>query len=416
MNHTTILVADYEARNCGNLAILLGNQGYNVLRAATPTQAIQTAALHQPHLILSDTQFAGESGFEFCSKLRQHKELRKIPFVFLSRDNSNASRVQAIETGATDYLIRPAFISDILARIERVIRDYKCLLQDPAPRNEFLGQLEQIHLSDLIVDIQEQKQTGRIKLHQENESGTLYFAEGHIVDAELGKISGSKALYRLLTWETAQFHVQIGPINRPHAFQRTNAALLSEAAEETTIWDCLRNHLPPLNSVSVQTKRDLSEAYLPPHADSVLGLFDDQRTLQEILNDSHLSDRTTLDLMCELHVQGLVVSRQSAPKAVVKPFAPPQAPKQMVLEDADIEADSLALPTRRRTKRRRFSIRAFNPWLRKEDATNGVSLDNLTHEIQLLKQSQTSRKGWLVALGLIGLLGASLAIALSKLS
>ena len=416
MNHNTILVADHEALNCTNLAVLLRNQGYTVLQAGSPTEAIQTATQKKPHLILSNTQFGGECGFEFCSKLRQDTQLRKIPFVFLSRDTSNASRVQAIETGATDYLIRPAYVSDILARIERFIGDYKRRMENPAPRTEFQGQLDEIHLSDLILTIQEKEESGLIKLHQDDESGTLYFANGHIADAELGKISGSKALYRLLSWETAQFHVQIGPMNRTNRFKRTNAALVSEAAEERTMWECLRTHLPPLHSVSIQTTRDPSQAYLPPNANSVLKLFDDQRTLQEILNHSHLSDRATLDLMCELHVQGIVVSRQPVQKPVIKPFAPPQAPKEMVLKATDFEADSPPIPTRRKTNRRRFSIRAFNPWQRKDDATNDVSLDNLAQEIQLLKQAESQRKNWLGILALLGLLGAGLAIALTKLA
>lgn len=413
MRHNTILVADHEERNRRNLAISLRNRGYTVLTAATPNEAIERAVLSHPHLILSDTQFPGGCGFEFCSKLRKTKDLGKVPFVFLSRDNSDASRVQAIETGATDYLIKPAYISDILARVERLIREYRRNKKRPAHRTEFQGQFGPMQLTELILNIEEKKQTGTIQLHLGEESGILYFANGHIADAELGKISGSKALYRLLTWESARFHVQVCPINRTNAFARTNAALLAQASEEHTIWECLLKHLPPLNSVSIQTRGDLIQTHLPPDADSVLRLFDGQHTLQEVLNRSPLSDRSTLDLMCELHVQGIVVSRQAALQKKRRLFPPPPAPKETLLEITGFEADSPPPPKRRRTTRRRFSIRSFNPWLRKEDVTNGVSLENLAEEIQLLKQSGSSRKGWLMAVGIVGLLGACLAVALN---
>ena len=93
---------------------------------------------------------------------------------------------------------------------------------------------------------------------------------------------------------------------------------------------------------------------------------------------------------------------------------PAPTPKETLLEIDDFEAEPPPPPKRRRTTRRRFSIRAFNPWLRKEeDATNGISLDNLAEEIQLLKQAQSPRKGWLMVMGVVGLVGACLAIALT---
>ena len=413
MRHNTILVADHEEKNRRNLAISLRNRGYTVLTAANPNEAIERAVLSQPHLIVSETQFPEGCGFEFCSKLRKTEELQKVPFIFLSRDNSNASRVQAIETGATDYLIKPAYISDILARVERLIQEYKRNKKRPAHREEFQGKLGPMQLSELILNVEEKKQTGTIQLHFGEDSGILYFANGHIADAELGKISGSKALYRLLTWESARFHVQVCPINRTNAFARTNAALLAQASEEHTIWECLLKHLPPLDSVSIQTKGDLTQTHLPPDADSVLRLFDGQHTLQEVLNRSPLSDRSTLDLMCELHVQGIVVSRLAPLQKEHRLFPPPPAPREMLLKIANFEADPPSPPKRRRTTRRRFSIRAFNPWVRKEDASNGVSLENLAEEIQLLKQSESSRKGWLMAMGIVGLIGAWLAVALT---
>ena len=157
MRHNTILVADHEEKNRRNLAISLRNRGYTVLTAANPSEAIERAVFSHPELIVSDTQFPGGCGFEFCSKLRKTKDLQKIPFIFLSRDNSNASRVQAIETGATDYLIKPAYIVDILARVERLIQEYKRNKERPAHREEFQGKLDPTQLSELILNIEEKK-------------------------------------------------------------------------------------------------------------------------------------------------------------------------------------------------------------------------------------------------------------------
>src|SRR5512147_108059 len=78
--------------------------------------------LSRPDLILSDTRLPGLNGFALVEEIRRHNEWSEIPIIFLSSDASVESKVQGLELGVEDYLTKPIYIREIIARVNLVLQ------------------------------------------------------------------------------------------------------------------------------------------------------------------------------------------------------------------------------------------------------------------------------------------------------
>jgi len=111
-----ILVADGNADMRQYLARLLAEQ-YEVEMVADGQSAISAALQRPPHLILSDVMMPVVDGFELLKAVRADERTRRIPVVMLSARAGEESRVEGLEAGADDYLIKPFSARELLARV-----------------------------------------------------------------------------------------------------------------------------------------------------------------------------------------------------------------------------------------------------------------------------------------------------------
>lgn len=111
-----ILVADDNADMRQYLARLLSEQ-YEVETVADGQAAIQSAHQRAPDLIVSDVMMPILDGFKLLKTLRADEQTRTIPVVLLSARAGEESRVEGIEAGADDYLIKPFSARELLARV-----------------------------------------------------------------------------------------------------------------------------------------------------------------------------------------------------------------------------------------------------------------------------------------------------------
>lgn len=90
---------------------------YRVATASDGSVGLAQAVALQPDLILSDSVMPGLTGEEFLRAVRQHPELRDVPFVFLTGSTEHFVRVRALSDGAQDYLSKPFSIGELRARV-----------------------------------------------------------------------------------------------------------------------------------------------------------------------------------------------------------------------------------------------------------------------------------------------------------
>ncbi len=84
--------------------------------------ALSAARAHPPDLILSDVMMPKLDGFGLLRALRADPELREIPVILLSARAGEDSRVEGIEVGADDYLVKPFSARELIARVETHVK------------------------------------------------------------------------------------------------------------------------------------------------------------------------------------------------------------------------------------------------------------------------------------------------------
>jgi putative two-component system response regulator len=124
-----ILVVDDTIATRKMLADLLQRDGYDALEACTGHEALDLVYQYDPDLILLDVVMPEMNGYEVCRLLKQDDNTRLIPVILLTSLEDKAARIQGIEAGADDFLIKPFDQMELSARVRSLVRQ-KRLNQD----------------------------------------------------------------------------------------------------------------------------------------------------------------------------------------------------------------------------------------------------------------------------------------------
>jgi DNA-binding response OmpR family regulator len=116
----TILVIDDDANLRDTLGVMLEREGFQPALAADGRSGFEQAIELKPNLILVDLSMPRLSGAEVCRQLRERG--MKTPLIVLSASAAEMDKVQLLEIGADDYMVKPFGIRELLARIRAVLR------------------------------------------------------------------------------------------------------------------------------------------------------------------------------------------------------------------------------------------------------------------------------------------------------
>ena len=107
----TIAIIDDDIHIGNVLEELLRQEGYEVLRAYSGTEALYLLSQHRPHLVLLDLMLPGLSGEEVLP------HIQGIPVIVLSAKGDVEDKVELLQSGAVDYITKPFHPQELLARI-----------------------------------------------------------------------------------------------------------------------------------------------------------------------------------------------------------------------------------------------------------------------------------------------------------
>jgi DNA-binding response OmpR family regulator len=96
----------------------LEKEGFVLVGAQTGKGAIELCRHERPDLILLDIMLPDSDGLDICKGIRAHPELAYIPVIFLTARASETDRIVGLELGANDYIVKPFFIRELIARIK----------------------------------------------------------------------------------------------------------------------------------------------------------------------------------------------------------------------------------------------------------------------------------------------------------
>jgi len=107
MTGEPILIIDDTPVNLRLTRILLVNEGYNVLTAASAEEGLEILREHRPQLILVDIQLPGIDGLEFTRRVRQDPAMRDVTIVALTAFAMKGDEQKALEAGCDGYITKP---------------------------------------------------------------------------------------------------------------------------------------------------------------------------------------------------------------------------------------------------------------------------------------------------------------------
>ncbi len=117
-----LLLLDGDAMTAGMLRFLLGDTGYQTTILADPRRVDGFLEENAADLILLDATLPHVDGFALCATVR--REHPDIPVIFLSARNMVSDKIAGFEHGADDYLAKPFEPTELLARVQAVLRRY----------------------------------------------------------------------------------------------------------------------------------------------------------------------------------------------------------------------------------------------------------------------------------------------------
>lgn len=132
-----IIVIDDDPKITSMIRRGLTFEGYDVIVANNGREGLMMILDQSPDLVILDVMMPGIDGLEVCRRLRKDGN---IPILMVTGRDSVADRVEGLETGADDYLIKPFAFEELVARIKALLR-----------RTDNINTGDNIHFADLTL-------------------------------------------------------------------------------------------------------------------------------------------------------------------------------------------------------------------------------------------------------------------------
>jgi DNA-binding response OmpR family regulator len=100
----------------------LEKEGFAIAGSQTGKGAIELCRRERPDLLILDIMLPDSDGLEICKGIRNHSDLAGTPIIFLTARVSETDRILGLELGANDYIVKPFFIRELVARVKNQLR------------------------------------------------------------------------------------------------------------------------------------------------------------------------------------------------------------------------------------------------------------------------------------------------------
>jgi DNA-binding response OmpR family regulator len=136
-----ILVVDDDAKTVASVRLYLDHAGLDMISAGDGHEALRLArSSPPPDLIVLDLMLPGVDGLEVCRRLREEST---IPIIMLTARSTEEDRLEGLDLGADDYVVKPFSPRELAARVRAVLRR--------APGADAGG--PPLRIGDLVIDV-----------------------------------------------------------------------------------------------------------------------------------------------------------------------------------------------------------------------------------------------------------------------
>jgi two-component system KDP operon response regulator KdpE len=138
-----VLIVDDEPQIRKLLRVSLSAHGYSLEEAATGSEGINRAAVFKPDLMIVDLGLPDMDGKEVIHEIR---EWSQCPIIILTARDQEQEKIQALDTGADDYVTKPFGMGELMARIRACLRHITNTENEPV-----------LNCGDLTVDLAQRR-------------------------------------------------------------------------------------------------------------------------------------------------------------------------------------------------------------------------------------------------------------------
>lgn len=308
-----LLLVDQDPNSRTVLEVSLKKAGYTVTTSDNGQDALQKIELSAPDLVLTDTRLSGIDGFELVTRMKERPEWSTIPVVFLSSRKSVEDKVRGFELGVEDYLTKPIFVRELIARINMLLnrraKERIAARQPASGRTRFTGSILDMGVVDLLQTFEVSRKSGVLHVTHRGDEAVISFRDGQVVDATLGRLRGPEAVYRALVWNDGEFAIEFRAVDPADHVGISTQGLLMEGMRRVDEWTRLLEQLPPLETVLDVDPEQIAERLheIPDEVNKILRLFDGGRAIKSVIDDSPFEDLSTLGTVSKLYFEGILV-------------------------------------------------------------------------------------------------------------
>ena len=119
MAGSKIMVVDDDSNICELLRLYLEKEGFDPVIAGNGVRALEMFDTEKPDLILLDVMMPQLDGWQVCREIRKKSQ---CPIIMLTAKGEVFDRIQGLEMGADDYIVKPFEMKELLARVHAVLR------------------------------------------------------------------------------------------------------------------------------------------------------------------------------------------------------------------------------------------------------------------------------------------------------
>jgi DNA-binding response OmpR family regulator len=202
-----ILLVDDNSKVLKLLELRFSQQGYQVFTAERVKDAVVTAIIVKPHVVVAELELPDLNGMEFKKILGSIPALAEVPIIFITSDKGLPVDFQAEPGAPMDHLQKPYTFRELLGKVETNLSRASVRKSALNPSKPQKGVLREMTLADILQVLAMNKRSCTITLKLGDQIGKIYFQSGRIVDAKAPGFRAEEAFYQLITWHGADYAI-----------------------------------------------------------------------------------------------------------------------------------------------------------------------------------------------------------------
>ena len=119
---TKILIVDDDPDTRDIIRLSLDSESYRITEAKTGVEALEKVITHEPDIIVLDVMLPEKSGMDVCRILKESIVTAHVPVIMLTAKQTTDDKVEGLNIGADDYLVKPFNPLELEARIKALLR------------------------------------------------------------------------------------------------------------------------------------------------------------------------------------------------------------------------------------------------------------------------------------------------------